>query len=194
MIKKLNIVNTIPAYFKLMKKLNNNEELIKSISDYLDTITFNETITDLDFVANFNITTEEAIEVLDILSEMKILSKYTHVHICPLCGSMNGLIDSPIESINEFTCHACDKTYLTEDTCILSSFYTLRSQVISNEIHLYYAKWVEKIFDDSEQLFNKSIKVFGYTPADAESVIHEYYKPIGDIEIVEIEMENKKIL
>ena len=193
MIFNLNTVNTLPAYFKLKNKFN--DEIIKSVSDYLYIFTFNDIITIDDFQKTFNLSREDTIELLDILCELKILSKYSHVHLCPLCGSINYIINTPAITVNNFKCRSCEHSYISEDICSTSVYYMLRKSNDSS-IKLFYVTWNEKIRNDNDDIktTTTSLHVFGYTEADAESVVHEYYHPVGPIEVIEVEMENKRII
>ena len=125
----INISNITDAIIKIKNTLV--DETLKEIANHLTTYTTDDVILISEIQDKLNLSYDDIRYVLDILSELGILSKYTYVHLCPICGKFNSIMNSSdIEHLNDFTCSQCDTIYSFTDTCLMPDYYCLNEDVI----------------------------------------------------------------
>ena len=178
----MNIVNSLNGSIKKTNKLINNLNRYKT-SDIirLDNFAFDS-----------ELSIEQAKTVLNTLCNMNIM-KTQEVCRCPKCSIWLGTPES-WKHTTTITCFNCNKVYSDIKECDKELLYSICA---NPELRLFTVEWLDKFEKDSNgNPLPRKVEVIGYTKADAESLIHEYYHYIArSIKVYGgLKIENKMLL
>ncbi len=149
-----------------------NEEQIESLEKYVDSFTMNTKLTASKFATDINIDTDLATKVLDLLTEMEILSFKFAVR-CPSCGLLHKLVDNICNIDANIECYNCEtESEITYDD--VEVIYTVKnipflvgqqSRIVSQPMSVVH-------IDDSLAAYlekhNYNLNSIVYNPTDSE--------------------------